>query len=199
MRRRLLNFATGLSLVLLLALTSYRVVGGDGHGIAVTLGGRTSFATLSPYAIGVLSAKKWPSAERVRRIPDSKGKGPSLAWQPPLSPSSFDRLGISFTTGNLATCVQADGSALWLGPGEGQVTLPSKYAGVSAPQSCWSVYARYWPLAIAMSALPLVRLGRRVWKAERFASGLCPGCGYDLRATPMRCPECGFVPHEAAA
>jgi len=42
------------------------------------------------------------------------------------------------------------------------------------------------------AALPVLMLIHREWRSARWRSqGLCPSCGFDLRATPDRCPECG--------
>ena len=46
-------------------------------------------------------------------------------------------------------------------------------------------------LAALLPVLWLVGFRRRYRRRRR---GRCPACGYDLRATPERCPECGAVP-----
>jgi len=52
----------------------------------------------------------------------------------------------------------------------------------------------YWTIALAFAALPAAqvrRLLRALRARRRRAEGRCPACGYDLRASPDRCPECG--------
>ena len=68
-------------------------------------------------------------------------------------------------------------------------------AGLSAPVAAAAAYAVYVPFFAA--SLRLVH-GRRL-RARRRIRGQCLECGYDLRATPDRCPECGAVAAKASA
>lgn len=53
----------------------------------------------------------------------------------------------------------------------------------------------YWLPATILALPVLVSSWRRLRHRRRFQEhdGLCSRCGYDLRATPNRCPECGTV------
>jgi predicted Zn-ribbon and HTH transcriptional regulator len=53
-------------------------------------------------------------------------------------------------------------------------------------------------LLVMLSATGLVIAARRLLVRPRIA-GHCRACGYDLRATPGRCPECGTIPAGSGA
>jgi len=54
-----------------------------------------------------------------------------------------------------------------------------------------------FPVMLLLVAGPIVALF--VWDARTpRRRGVCANCGYDLRATPDRCPECGAIPAPAA-
>jgi hypothetical protein len=64
---------------------------------------------------------------------------------------------------------------------------------IPGEQPGWAIFWPHWSTLLLTIFLPLLWL-RQSWKQRRrFKRGQCPQCGYDLRATPDRCPECGTV------
>jgi len=83
-----------------------------------------------------------------------------------------------------------DASALHASFPEGEI------GGFCGPVTkAWRAVEFPYPyLMIAMGTPLIVRRLAAAWHRRRQASGACAACGYDLRATPGRCPECGAVP-----
>jgi hypothetical protein len=65
------------------------------------------------------------------------------------------------------------------------------------PQTVRYVAVPHWSLALLAGVLPFAwfrRVPGNHRRAARRVRGFCAGCGYDLRGSRERCPECGGVP-----
>jgi hypothetical protein len=108
------------------------------------------------------------------------------AWAANKPTRSFTLLGLGYQSheGRIVVPVGDDSD-------EPRITYHSRDRTLTLP---------YWAPLVAGAALPLIVLRRasRQRRRRRAARrGLCPKCGYDLRATPDRCPECGATPEAA--
>ena len=88
----------------------------------------------------------------------------------------------------------------WLGFGWERETLAPGRAGPSTTSPLTYVHRICVPhgsvvlLLLAVPTIPrLWQPVRRHWARLRHPEGKCGHCGYDLRASPDRCPECGTV------
>ena len=84
------------------------------------------------------------------------------------------------------------------GSGIGTVADPSLPNAAATPvRGSFVVIVWAWPLAVTLAlAGPLVATVVRRWaiRRRRVTKGLCLTCGYDVRASAGRCPECGAAP-----
>jgi len=67
---------------------------------------------------------------------------------------------------------------------------PLNFSGGAGRVACT---APAWAMIIALLILPGFKLRTLIRRGRRIADGKCVRCGYDLRASPERCPECGKV------
>lgn len=56
-----------------------------------------------------------------------------------------------------------------------------------------AVSVPYWALMIVVCGAAALAWRSGRWMPSAFGAECCRACGYDLRATPDRCPECGAV------
>jgi hypothetical protein len=73
----------------------------------------------------------------------------------------------------------------------------SYFQGSFGPLNFHFVGLPIWFIMLAALLFPSARIVRRI--RHRSRPGLCQSCGYDIRASPDRCPECGTTVSTGAA
>jgi hypothetical protein len=188
MKRRLLNFLTLLSLPLLLvfltawvgsyrreAFFSYR---GDHEYEAWASSGQMRLDVNFRYVTPIADADRfWDSPALGPERPDPwedmfRGCLCGTSKSPrPIQLPAGDVLGFYFSSGQTIY---------------GSSEPPVRVRGVHT-----EVYAPLWAFPLLFSLPAAGGIVRRIRARRRPAPGCCLACGYDLRATPGRCPECG--------
>src|SRR5688500_16555317 len=71
-------------------------------------------------------------------------------------------------------------------------TFGFSYRRITAPgRWLWEIRVPIWPLALLLAIPPTLSLKRHLRSRRDAATGRCAQCGYDLRPSHTRCPECG--------
>ena len=86
----------------------------------------------------------------------------------------------------------------WLGMGFAGASWHAANPADQSPAGKRVVVIPTWGPALLLAALPLLKAASLA-RSRRRGADTCARCGYDLRATPVRCPECGVVAEKNGA
>lgn len=111
---------------------------------------------------------------RIPARPDSFGQQSWLYHRNPQTPGLVGPLGATGSNGTNVSLRSIFGFTFSAGKGGPR--------GIAVP---------HWFLALLLAIIPALYFGAAIRSRRRHRGGHCPQCGYDLRATPDRCPECG--------
>lgn len=118
-----------------------------------------------------------------------------VSQEPKLNSYSFCEVGVRFGEGVSVRDQFVDGGRPMLTPSLGFQYECGKWTGSTFDSgSGWTGQQRWvipiWPFILIGTLAPLPPL--LAWRRHRRRPrGACSSCGYDLRASPDRCPECG--------
>lgn len=157
--------------------------------------------------LDLVLVKGWPNAERVRFLaasPAPVAEYPEAYPAPPYALPDTSGVGIDVKSwagvvverATWTVHLNADGTAHWCIPG----SVDWDYWSSGPPQDSGemlgtTVEVPYWVLCsllvcpLVISSLLLAFSAARRWR--RMRQRRCLACGYDLRASTERCPECG--------
>jgi hypothetical protein len=171
-RRRLLNLVTALSLLLCVTVTvAWRRSYAVGERYAYTgSGGSTALAWTGGYL-------RLERASATQSLPFEMNRGWHFSREPTTDPH--------------LRMPRFPGARYWRWG-------PFAYSRSGGGEDDVAVYRRFlapfWLPVALFAAAPawwVIGAARRAQRRRRAIRCLCPLCGYDLRATPGRCPECG--------
>ena len=213
MFRRLLAVLTITSLILFLTVALFRARAADTTDVLMlaTPGGNCLLLTSHEGKyVRATRLRDWPDAgierwsaasDRTWPAPSWRHAGPFLFWQRHTASKTAE---VWVVRGKVAVPTDDGGKLPAYGDGYARADAANAWAGIIPGQPGW-LFLTGWELRfphnylLAATALPPVVvipvwLLRRLARRRRAGNGLCVQCGYDVRATPDRCPECGRVP-----